>query len=99
MDVFFVQGSRGFVKVDRWGTFATCPVRHGTLQTCSTKPDSTKVNCTMSTSSPGRRLRDAFKRQPIAIPGVFNALVAKIAERLGHEAVYLSGGALSAAYG
>jgi methylisocitrate lyase len=49
--------------------------------------------------SPGRRLRDAFKRQPIAIPGVFNALVAKIAERLGHDAVYLSGGALSAAYG
>jgi methylisocitrate lyase len=54
----------------------------------------------MNTSpSPGRRLRDAFKRQPIAIPGVFNALVAKIAERLGHAAVYLSGGALSAAYG
>lgn len=53
----------------------------------------------MSTSSPGRRLRDAFQRQPIAIPGVFNALVAKIAERLGHDAVYLSGGALSAAYG
>jgi methylisocitrate lyase len=50
-------------------------------------------------SSPGRRLRDAFKRQPIAIPGVFNALVAKIAERVGHDAVYLSGGALSAAYG
>jgi methylisocitrate lyase len=49
--------------------------------------------------SPGRRLRDAIKRQPIAIPGVFNALVAKMAERLGHDAVYLSGGALSAAYG
>jgi methylisocitrate lyase len=53
----------------------------------------------MPTSSPGRRLRDAFKRQPIAIPGVFNALVARMAERLGHDAVYLSGGALSAAYG
>jgi methylisocitrate lyase len=50
-------------------------------------------------STPGRRLRNAFGRQPIAIPGVFNALVAKIAERIGHEAVYLSGGALSAAYG
>src|SRR5215210_7985750 len=49
--------------------------------------------------SPGRRLRDAWQRQPIAIPGVFNALVAKIAERLGHDAVYLSGGALSAACG
>ena len=51
----------------------------------------------MSIPTPGRRLRDAFKRQPIAVPGVFNALVAKIAERLGHDAVYLSGGALSAA--
>jgi methylisocitrate lyase len=49
--------------------------------------------------SPGRRLRDAWQRHPIAVPGVFNALVAKMAERLGHEAVYLSGGALSAAYG
>jgi methylisocitrate lyase len=53
----------------------------------------------MNTPSPGRRLRDAFKAQPIAIPGAFNALVAKMAERLGHKAVYLSGGALSAAYG
>ncbi len=50
-------------------------------------------------STPGRRLRDAWQRQPIAIPGVFNALVAKIAARLGHDAIYLSGGALSAAYG
>jgi len=49
--------------------------------------------------SPGRRLRNAWQRQPIAIPGVFNALVAKIAERLRHDAVYLSGGALSAAFG
>src|SRR6186713_2758529 len=53
----------------------------------------------MSTLHPGRRLRDAWQKQPIAIPGVFNALVAKVAERIGHEAVYLSGGALSAAYG
>jgi methylisocitrate lyase len=53
----------------------------------------------MVTLSPGRRLRSAWQRRPIAIPGVFNALVAKMAERLGHEAVYLSGGALSAAFG
>jgi len=49
--------------------------------------------------SPGRRLRNAWQTQPIAIPGVFNALVAKMAERLGFQAVYLSGGALSAAAG
>src|SRR5471032_1264329 len=54
---------------------------------------------TMMHLSPGRRLRDAWQRQPIAIPGVFNALVAKVAEQLGHDAVYLSGGALSAAFG
>jgi methylisocitrate lyase len=49
--------------------------------------------------SPGQRLREAWQRQTIAVPGVFNALVAKMAERLGFHAVYLSGGALSAAHG
>jgi methylisocitrate lyase len=49
--------------------------------------------------SPGQRLRQAWQTQTFAIPGVFNALVAKMAERLGFQAVYLSGGALSAAYG
>lgn len=49
--------------------------------------------------SPGQRLRQAWQAQTIAVPGVFNALVAKMAERLGFQAVYLSGGALSAAYG
>jgi methylisocitrate lyase len=49
--------------------------------------------------SPGRRLRQAWAAQPIAVPGVFNALVARMAERLGFQAVYLSGGALSAASG
>src|SRR5712691_8623253 len=50
-------------------------------------------------TSAGRRLRDAWSRQAIAIPGVFNALVARVADRLGFQAVYLSGAALSAAYG
>lgn len=53
----------------------------------------------MSEPSPGRRLRDAWAAGPFALPGVFNPLVAKIAERLGFRAVYLSGGALSAGYG
>ena len=35
-----------------------------------------------SPTSPGRRLRDAWSGPAIAIPGVFNALVAKMAERL-----------------
>src|SRR5437868_4852479 len=46
--------------------------------------------------SPGRRLRDAWAAEPIAVPGVFNPLVARMAERLGFRAVYLSGAALSA---
>jgi methylisocitrate lyase len=54
----------------------------------------------MSTSSsPGRRLRDAWEAKTIALPGVFNALLARMAEQLGFSAVYLSGGALSAANG
>lgn len=56
-------------------------------------------NTSPGVSSPGRRLRDAWAKQTIAIPGAFNALVAKMAERLGFSAVYLSGGALSAAAG
>ncbi len=51
------------------------------------------------TLSPGRRLREAWAAEPIRVPGVFNALVARMAERLGFRAVYLSGGALSAAAG
>jgi methylisocitrate lyase len=48
------------------------------------------------TRSPGRRLRDAWTAAPLAVPGVFNALVGRMAERLGFQAVYLSGAALSA---
>lgn len=49
--------------------------------------------------SPGKRLRRAWSAGTIAVPGVFNALVARMAERLGFQAVYLSGAALSAGYG
>jgi methylisocitrate lyase len=50
-------------------------------------------------ASPGQRLRAAWQAEPIQVPGVFNALVARMAERLGYRAAYLSGGALSAAAG
>ena len=49
-------------------------------------------------TSPGARLRAAWQAGPIMIPGAFNALAAKLAERLGFPAVYLSGGALSAGW-
>ncbi len=47
---------------------------------------------------PGAKLRSAYASGPIMIPGTFNALTAKMAERLGFSAVYLSGGALSAGW-
>src|SRR5437763_15963893 len=48
--------------------------------------------------SPGARLRAAWADRPIMIPGAFNALTARLAERLGFQAVYLSGGALAAGW-
>jgi methylisocitrate lyase len=48
--------------------------------------------------SPGARLRAAWTAGPIMIPGAFNSLTARLAERLGFAAVYLSGGALSAGW-
>ena len=46
--------------------------------------------------SPGKRLRDASADVTIQVPGAFNALVGKLAEQAGFDAVYLSGAALSA---
>ena len=56
-------------------------------------------NTVEATASPGRRLREAWTAQPIAVPGVFSALVARMAHRLGYQAIYLSGAALSATAG
>jgi methylisocitrate lyase len=49
--------------------------------------------------TPGQRLRATWAEGPVALPGVFNALVAKMAEQVGFRGVYLSGGALSASHG
>jgi methylisocitrate lyase len=50
-------------------------------------------------TSPGQRLRSLWSDGPLAIPGVFSPLAARMAERAGFRAVYLSGGALSAGNG
>ena len=42
---------------------------------------------------PGRRLRDAWERGTVMVPGAFNALVARAAAQAGFEACYISGGA------
>ena len=50
----------------------------------------------MQIPSPGKRLRAAIAQNTIPIPGAFNALVARLMEQAGYDAVYLSGAALSA---
>jgi methylisocitrate lyase len=54
---------------------------------------------TREVTSPGRRLRVAWAAETLAIPGVFNPLVARMAQKMGFRAMYLSGAALSAGYG
>jgi methylisocitrate lyase len=50
-------------------------------------------------TSPGRRLRVTWAAETIVIPGVFNPLVARMAQKMGFRAMYLSGAALSACSG
>ena len=49
-----------------------------------------------SQPNPGRRFRDALADPPVIVPGVFNALTARMAQRAGFRAAYQSGAALSA---
>src|SRR5262245_20176603 len=49
-------------------------------------------------ASAGERLRQAWAKAPLMVPGVYNALVARLAEEAGFPAVYQSGAALSASY-
>lgn len=46
--------------------------------------------------SPGKQLRQLIEESTIQIPGAPNALFARLIERMGYDAVYLSGAALSA---
>jgi methylisocitrate lyase len=50
----------------------------------------------MALPSPGKRLRDSVADSTIQIPGAFNALVGRMVQEAGFDAVYLSGAALSA---
>ncbi len=49
----------------------------------------------MRRESAGRKLRDAIEESTIQVPGAFNALVARLIEQAGYDAMYLSGAALS----
>lgn len=50
----------------------------------------------MEYASPGKQLRLLVEESTIQIPGAPNALVARLIERMGFDAVYLSGAAFSA---
>ena len=45
--------------------------------------------------SPAESLRRLLERGPVAMPGVFNAISAKIAQQSGFQAFYLSGGGVA----
>ncbi len=50
--------------------------------------------------SAGQRFRSAVnENRPLRVVGTINAYCAMMAEQIGHQAIYLSGGALSAANG
>ncbi|ARU59272.1 MAG: methylisocitrate lyase [Pseudomonadales bacterium] len=55
----------------------------------------------MSQQSPGQRFRQALEEnKPLQIVGTINAYAAMMAERIGHKAIYLSGGGVAnASYG
>jgi len=46
-----------------------------------------------------RRLRELLERSIVLAPGVYNALFAKVAERVGFEALYMTGFGTAAKYG
>jgi methylisocitrate lyase len=50
-----------------------------------------------ASDSPGRRFRDAVDQHaPLQVVGTINAYTARMAEAVGHRAIYLSGGGLAA---
>ena len=55
----------------------------------------------MSKMSPGAKFRAALKNNdPLQIVGTINAYAAMMAERVGHQAIYISGGGCAnASYG
>lgn len=53
----------------------------------------------MTTPAPGARLRTLMDDHTVAMPGAFNALVARAITQTGFEACYVSGGATSVAAG
>jgi len=53
----------------------------------------------MASEMAGKRLRDILQQQAIQVPGVWDAVSGKLAQRLGFTALYLSGATVSASLG
>ena len=64
---------------------------------CHDQPDRRVFSPPVGVSA-GASLRTAWSEGTVMLPGVFNALTARLAERLGYRGVYFSGGALSAGW-
>ena len=51
----------------------------------------------MAISSAGKKLRQAVaENQPLQLVGTINAYTARMAQQIGHKAIYLSGGGVAA---
>ena len=51
----------------------------------------------MNINSAGRRFREAVKAEhPLQVMGAINAYHARLAERVGYQALYISGGGVAA---
>lgn len=57
---------------------------------------SSKISESNVPKSPGKKLREAASAGTLQVPGAFNALAARLIERSGFSATYLSGAAFSA---
>jgi methylisocitrate lyase len=53
----------------------------------------------MDPGSPGSRLKELVAKGTVMVPGAFNALVGRMIERTGFQALYVSGAAMSAGMG
>jgi methylisocitrate lyase len=91
--------SSGSTSSTSSGSTSSTSSSGSTSSTSSSGSTSSTSSGSSRASSPGARLRQAWQEPPLCIPGVFAPLVARMAQRLGFRAVYLSGGALSAGYG
>ena len=77
---------------------ASGPARNESLQVLfSVSSVYSVVQCYFMISTPGKKVRDAVAAEkPLQVIGTINAYHARLAERTGYKAIYLSGGGVAA---